>query len=58
MDKHKKTYVPPKVVSEKVFEQAALACSTVHYEWDGSAFNRGALPNLKTRPEQCGYHHS
>jgi len=58
MATQKKAYAAPKVLSEKVFEQAALACSTVHYKWDGSAFNRGALPNLKTHPQTCGYHHS
>ncbi|NOZ20018.1 MAG: hypothetical protein GXP25_02905 [Planctomycetes bacterium] len=58
MSTQKKVYVAPRVLSEQVFEQAALACSTNPYPWDGSKFNGRDLPNLKTRPETCGYHHS
>ena len=58
MATQKKPYAAPMVSSEKVFEQAALACSTIHYEWDGSRFSGRNLPNLKTHPQYCGYHHS
>jgi len=59
MDTCRKIYAVPKIVSEQVFEQAALACSTVHYKWDGSAFDRGDRSGcLKITAERCGYHHS
>ena len=49
---NRKTYLKPKVLSENVFEQAALACGQVKYDditWE---------THLKSDRRNCGYSHS
>lgn len=58
MNRGKRAYIAPKVVSQRIFEQAALACSTAPYMWNGSAFCGGTNASLKAIPETCGWHHS
>jgi len=48
----KKSYVKPRIVSEKVFERVALACA-------GTAMNPGSgLGNLKNSLTGCDFSHS
>jgi len=48
--RERRSYARPRVVSERVFEQAALACGRGNFHNDTA--------HLKTAPAYCGYHSS
>jgi len=49
ISRNKKAYKKPKVVSEKVFEQVALACSGE--QW----ISPPPYTHMKSRSSECGY---
>lgn len=48
----RRAYQKPRIVSERVFEQAALACSQVRIN------TSTVYTNLKNDSQVCGYAHS